>query len=238
MKTRNIRLKSRVSACSWIIGLWAGSAFPGGPVLPAVGADVFTVDTSQSRVTVSGSVSGSTLQEQGPGSLTTQFGGSLLVAISGNTIQFPGQSQVVALNSGSWEPRADGSDGSEPANYGGKASHFLARGVAAIRHAQVDVTSGTVPLVDGRFGTQAITFSIPIGAPSSLAYQTEGAFDSSGAVPLGGRSATGQQSEGSLTVVGGQQVLTIPINYRVYFSLLSENDTVVYLNGQLVAYKP
>src|SRR5439155_4649572 len=92
----------------------------------------------------------------------------------------PGPKQVVAVNSGSWQPLADGSDGSEPANYGGTATAFLTTGVAAVREARVDVTSGALAISDGRFDTQGLTFTIPSGASTSLSYRLRGANNSSG----------------------------------------------------------
>ena len=106
-----------------------------------------------------------------------------------------------------------------------------------MRDLDVDVTSDALALVNGRFDTEGITVSIPGGAPSSMAYRVQGAFNESGAVALGGQSASGQSAQGSLTTVGNQQVLTIPINYRFYFSLASPDDTTVDLTGQLVAIR-
>ena len=218
-----------------VVGLLAGSLWIAGSALTALGADVFVVDTSRSQVSISGSVAGSPIREQGPGSLTTHYGGTLLAEVSSDTIQFPGQSQVVAVNSGSWQPLADGSDGSEPANYGGTATAFLTTGVAAVREARVDVTSGALAISDGRFDTQGLTFTIPSGASTSLSYRLRGANNSSGVYALAGESATGQEGQANLTTVGDEQVLTIPIHYTFYYSLVAQNDTAVTLRGQLVA---
>jgi hypothetical protein len=218
-----------------VLGLLAGSLWMAGAAQTALGEYLFTLDASQSRISISGNVMGAPIQAQGSGSLTTQYGGTLLAEISGNTIQFPGQSQVVALDNGSWQPLSDGGAGSDPANYGGKASRFSATGVAAVRDVEVDVTSGALALVNGSFDTQAITVSIPAGAPSSMAYRVQGSINDSGVVALGGESASGQSAQGSLITVGSQQVLTMPIYYRFFFSLASPNDTMVTLTGQLVA---
>jgi len=218
-----------------MVGMLAASLWIFGSALTAAGADVFTVDMSQSRVSVSGNVMGSPIREQAPGSLTTQYGGTLLVDVGSNTIQFPGSSQVVAFNSGNWQPRADGNDGSEPANYGGTANFFFSTGLAAVREIQVDVTSGALAVSNGSFDTTGITIAIPAGAPSSMAYRVSGSVNASGVVALGGHSATGQAALGSLTVVGSQLVLTIPMNYVFYYSIVDQDDTTVVFTGQLVA---
>jgi len=216
-------------------GLLAGVLWLAGWAPTALGADVFTVNTTQSYVSISGRVLGQPLHEQRAGSLTTRYSGTLIAEVGSDTIQFPGQSQVVAMDNGSWEPLSDGSEGSESANYGGTASYFLTTGVAALRQVQLDVTSGVVAVANGQFDTEPLTFSIPGDAGCSLAYRVEGAYNDSGVTSLDGKSATGQQTMARLTTEGSQQVLTIPINYTMYFSLLNNNDTTVTLTGQLVA---
>src|ERR1043166_2807517 len=216
-------------------GLLAGCLLLAAATRPAVGAESFTVDSSQSYISLSGEVLGLTLQEQGSGSLTTHFQGTVVAAIGTDSIQFPGQSQVVAMDSGSWQPRADASDGSEPANYGAEASGFFSTGVAALRGFEMDITSGAVAFVNGQFDPQSLTFSGPDGASSSLAYRVDGALQSSGVLSLAGRSLTGQSTLATVTTTGNLQVLTIPVHYQLYFSLTSQNDTTVTLTGQLVA---
>jgi hypothetical protein len=218
-----------------VAGLLMGSLVFAGSGLTALGASVFTVDSSQSAVSISGNVMGAPIEEQGPGSLTAQYEGTLLVEVGDDAIQFPGQSHVVALDSGTWEPLPGGNAGSAPANYGGYARHFLTEGVAAARDVQVDFTSGTLALVDGKFDTQGITVTIPGSAPAALSYRVNGGINTSGAYPLAGKEASGQMAEASLVTVGSQQVLTIPIDYSFLFSLASPNDTIVTLTGQLVA---
>ena len=220
---------------SLLLGLLAGASGLAGSALTVVGAEVFTVDSTQSFVSISGTVAGQALHEQGSGSLTTHYQGTLVADIGADTIQFPGQSQVVAMNSGSWQPLSDSSDGSEPANYGGTASFFLSTGVAAVRDAQLDVSSGAVAVLNGQFSTQGLTFTIPADAFSSLAYRVEGAYNDAGAVSLAGRSASGQIATASVNTSGGVQILTIPIQYTIYFTLLNQNDRAVTLSGRLVA---
>jgi hypothetical protein len=222
-------------ASSRVAALLAGSLWMAGAEQTALGADRFAVDSTQSRVSISGNVMGASIEAQGSGSLTAQYSGTLLVDVTGGTIQFPGGSQVVALESGPWQPLSDGSAGSAPADYGGMASSFSTTGVAAVRDAEVDVASGSLAMVNGRFDTPDITLSIPESATTSMAYRVQGLIDASGAVPLSGESASGQSAQGTLMAVGSQLVLTLPINYQFFFSLMSPDDTTVILTGQLVA---
>src|ERR1043166_6537110 len=103
-----MKLKSMQSTTSFprgfALGLVAGACWLAAPALTAVGAEVFTVDSTQSTVSISGTVAGQTLHEQGAGSLTTHYQGTLVADVGVDTIQFPGQSQVVAINNGSWQP--------------------------------------------------------------------------------------------------------------------------------------
>ncbi len=213
----------------------AGALLITGSGLTAFGTDTFTVVPSESSVSISGSVLGAPITAQGPGSLTAQYSGSVLVNVGNGVIQFPGQSQVIAVDSGSWQPLSDGSAGSASANYGATASYSFGTGVAAARDIVADLTSGTVGLVNGQFDTQGITCTIPDTAVSSAAYRLQGFINTSGTVSLAGNSATGETAQGSLVTVGNVQILTIPINYTFYFSLVSTNDTVITLTGQLVA---
>src|SRR5689334_11388800 len=111
----------------------------------------FTVVSTESSVSISGNVMGSPLNAQGSGSLVTQFSGTLRAEVDGSSIRFPGQSHLVALDSGDWQPLPDGSDGSAPANYGGAGTFQFGDGVAAVRDAEVDVTSETTVLANGQF---------------------------------------------------------------------------------------
>src|SRR6516164_4924009 len=108
-------------------------------------AQVFTLDAQQSMVTISGSVVGGVITNQGLGSLTTKFGGTIKVSVTGNSLQFTGQSQLLGQTNGSWQPKADGTAGSEPADYGGQVSLApLGSGVAALREIQLDALSPVI----------------------------------------------------------------------------------------------
>lgn len=235
MKSVNVQLRKRVTSMP-VTGLLAGAlAMVAAPI--AFGAEAFTVDPAQSRVAISGNALGAPLEEQGSGSLVTSYGGTLYVELSGGSIQFASGSRLTAKDSGSWQPLPDGSSGSASANYGGKAGDFFTTGVAAARKVEVNVTSGPLPVVNGNFDVQPVTFAVPADASSSLAYQVTGAINKSGAYALAGQTAGGMATTGSLYTVGNQQILTIPVNYTAYFSIASANDTTLVLTGQLVAIR-
>jgi hypothetical protein len=236
MKTTSIRLRKSFTAGP-TAGLLAGALLVSGSSLAAYGTDAFTVDPGRSYISISGNVAGAPLDSQGSGSLTAYYTGTVLANLGSGTIQFPGQSGVTARAGGSWQPLADGSSGSAPADYGVAATSYAywTSGVAAARDVELDVTSGSLALVNGQFDTRGITVSIPTGAASSVAYQMQGAINASGADSLAGGSVTGEVAQGSLVTVGAQQVLTIPIHYTINYSLLSSNDTTLTVTGQLAA---
>src|SRR5215831_12840075 len=124
-------------------------------------AEIFTLDPEQSLVTISGSVVGGTITNQGPGSLTTKFGGTIQVSITGNSLQFTGQSHVVGQTNGSWQPKSDGSSGNEPADYGGYANVGIAAGYAALRDLLFDVVSPPLTMNGGQFDSSSLTFFFP-----------------------------------------------------------------------------
>ncbi len=198
-------------------------------------AQVFNMATNQSTVTISGSVIGGTITNQGPGSLTTTIGGTLQVSLVGNTIQFNGQSQILAQTNGNWQPNADGTAGSAPADFGGGANLGIAAGVAALRNIQLDVISPAIPISGGQFDSSSLTFLFPSNSLSSLAYNVSGLLTKHGSVPFTGYATNKVTALGSLATVGNQQKLTIPVDATFYLKLVSANDTVIRLQGQLVA---
>jgi hypothetical protein len=215
--------------------LCIGLVLLGSGVLPGR-AQVFTLDTNQSSITISGTVIGGAINSQGSGSLTTSFGGTIQIAVVTNTLQFIGQSRIVAETNGSWQPKADGTAGSEPADFGGQASVAgLASGVAALRDIQLDAISPAVNLTSGKFDSSSLTFLFPSNSPSTFAYNVSGLLPKHGSVVLTGYATNKVTALGSLATVGNQQVLTIPVDATFLLQLISPNDTVIRLQGQLVA---
>jgi hypothetical protein len=199
-------------------------------------AQTFLIDSNQSSVTISGTVLGSAIMTQGPGSLTANIGGNLVAVVSGSAIQFVGQSLIQANDSGSWQPNADGTAGSQPANFGGLANTALGTGLAALRNVQLDVISPAIGLTNGLFNSSALTFFFPSNSTSSFAYNVSGGFLSQhGSKALTGYATNKVTTLAALTASGNQQTLTIPVNATFVLELLSPGDTRITLQGQLVA---
>ncbi len=200
-------------------------------------ADVFTIDTNQTFLTISGSVSGANFAQQGPGSLTTKFTGTVQLTQTGSTVQFTGLSVIDALTNGSWQPLSGGAAGSAPADFGATASPLggLVTVVAAMRSVVFDVTSPVIPLTGNQFGATNLLFKFSTNAASVLDYRATGVAPAQGTKALTQTATNNISSLGALTNSGNQQVLFVPVNTQFIFTLASANDTIVNLAGQLVA---
>src|SRR3974390_393462 len=77
----------------------------------------FVIDTNQSSITISGTVLGSAIMTQSPGSLTASIGGTLQAAGTGASIQFTGQNLNEAKGEGGWAPRGGGHAGPPPRRF-------------------------------------------------------------------------------------------------------------------------
>src|SRR5215207_2542125 len=149
----------------------------------------FDIVTNQSSIAVSGTVSGAlgtaTIQPQGTGSLTTQYTGTIKTDRIASGISFLSGSTIDANTNGSWEPLADGSDGSAAADYGGKATFiFIVTINFAGRNLVAGLSSGVLPIDgSGHFDLSTTTVAFTSG---DLAYR------SSADTPVGFASIAGE----------------------------------------------
>jgi hypothetical protein len=218
---------SRVMVTSFVAGfsLLSGEIF-------VASADVFTIDPTQSSLTLSGSILGSTFTPQGAGSMTTIYTGTIQVAQTPDTIQFTGQSLITAQTNGSWKPLAGGGNGSAPADYGAAASSAVGTVNAAFRSILLDVTSATVAVTNGQFDPSGLTFLFPASATSAIDYRSSIA---SGSKHATGSAANNVADLSTISTAGNVQTLTIGVNVQFTFSLINSGDTIVNVAGQIVA---
>jgi hypothetical protein len=201
---------------------------------------VYDIVTSQSSIAISGTVTSATLgtapiEQQAPGSLLTNYMGTIRTDRGPNTIQFLAGSTVDANVNGNWQPLADGSAGTAPADYGGRAQfNVFATLYFAARDAVGDLASGLLAMSGGDFDLSTTTFSFLQG---SVAYR-----DSPFGTTFGARSLVGESSTlsgtASLTTemqVGGSlETLSIPISSSVAIAA-GDGFVNLTLTGQLVA---
>jgi hypothetical protein len=221
----NYIMKINFLNLSMVTGCAASVFIMTGVIFPAL-ADVFTIDPTRSSLTLSGSILGGTVTQQGPGSLTTSYSG---------TIQFPGQSLITAQTNGIWQPLAGGGAGSAPADYGGTATITLATADAAFRSILLDVTSPPIAVVSGQFNPGSLTFLFPSNATSAIDYRYSGTFSGSGTKAATGNATNNILSLATITTAGTTQTITFGVNAQFKFTLLSSGDTIVNIAGQIVA---
>jgi hypothetical protein len=115
----------------------------------AVGAAplTFAIDTASTSLNLSGDIAGSSIQQQGAGSLTTHYSGTIAAVWDrvGSTINFlSAGSDAVAADSGTWQPAPGGGVGSGPANYGGQATiDLFVTARAALRELHASLSTST-----------------------------------------------------------------------------------------------
>jgi hypothetical protein len=196
----------------------------------------FTIDNSQSVISVSGLMVNFAMTPQGTGALITSYSGSINADPSGSSIQFTGGSSINAHTNGIWQPAAGGTAGSATADYGAQASvnyppfgFILVYG--ALRNISFDVTSPVLPVTGGGFNGTNLVFSFA-SIDSALDYYSS---ILNGSLALTGYATNTVATGATETVNGSTRTLVIPIDATFYFKLKSANDTTVHLTGQLVA---
>src|SRR6266446_2412123 len=197
----------------------------------------FTIDQTQSVLTISGTFSGFAIEQQGPGSLTTRYAGTIETDLSDTAIAFVGGSQIVGVTNGNWEPGPSGVAGTAPANYGGEVVNFFVNGKAAVRDILLDLTSGSLTVSNGIFPSQGLEFAFPFTATTAFDYTysiTLGA-SGSGRQPFTGILTNTVSTNATLNSQGAELVLTIPVDIAGAASVQSPNDLQYRLRGQLVA---
>jgi hypothetical protein len=194
---------------------------------------VFTVDSSQSQITLSGKIAGYPMTSQGAGSLAATYSGNINADVAGSTIMFTGSSDIIAKTNGVWQPAVGGASGSALADYGAKASlSFLGTGYGAARNIVLDVTSLPLTLTGTNFDSTALVFSFATSSASSFDYYTSIAHNT---LSLTGNSTNSVADGASLTTNGNMLKLVIQINAQFAFTLLTAGDTPLDLTGQIVA---
>jgi hypothetical protein len=207
--------------------------------VPDVNTLAMTLDSSQSSASVSGTVAGGNIQQQGAGSLTAHYSGSLTVnyddgSASGTpSVQFVGSSSsVAAQDSGSWQPAVGGGSGSAPANYGAQATVLFVTARAAIRGLVVTADSSAVPLsASGMFASNVATVSTTAGTADYNA----GSFGSGSASVAGQSGMNMATTQGTFTAgADGSYHLTAPLLFHLTGTLSGVSYDIT-LQGMIVA---
>lgn len=199
----------------------------------------FTLDKAPSALTISGTLNGVAIQQQGPGSLTTHYMGTIEADVTSSTIAFVGGSTIIGLDSGSWQPLPGGAPGSALANYGvSVVIPFFIDAKAAIRDAQFDVTSAPLPVAGGSFSSQGLVFNFPQVPTTMLDYNYTGTSSGSGSLPLTNTATNAVSTNSTLVGQGSDLLLTVPVDISGTATALNPDDVQYRLRGQMIARTP
>ena len=186
----------------------------------------FTVDPALSTLRLSGEVASVLeLDEQGRGSLVAAYEGTIRADVDDNSIEFVGDSDIVARSKGNYEP------GDAPANYAGESETDglidVRIGEAAVRGLRLDLTSGVLPLNDrGGFAADVVTLRTTAG---ELEYDLRIGGDDE--IDLDNNAvANASPGVATLTGTGTNRTLTIPVDIS-----FEEDSAELRLRGTLVA---
>ncbi|MGH7981090.1 MAG: hypothetical protein ACREE6_17065 [Limisphaerales bacterium] len=191
-------------------------------------AAVFAIESTQSQISLTGTVEGLALSPQGTGSLTASYQGDINATLSGSTLQFTGGSTIAAVVSGNWEPKSGGAPGTAPADYGGEISvPFLGMGYGATRNLVLDLTSPALTLTGGSFNSSQITLLLVTNTDPVLDYNSP---LGTGSEALSG-SALNTGLASSISTNGSIRQLQIHIDT----TLTEPDNTKLTLTGLVVA---
>ncbi len=204
--------------------------------LLSVTSSIFSLDQGASSLTLSGTVAGNNIQQQGVGSLTAHYFGNQVIEwdLSGKTINFVGAGSVLtAMNSGSWQPKANGDAGNEPANYGAKFTYIIFTINVAVRNTQASATTDSPLTLQG--GGPSYMFSSTQNLNILNGQAAYNGAGQQGSVSIAGQSTPNQSgTPGTFLDQGsGQYKLTSPISVTLMGDI-SGQPYVLHIIGTVV----
>jgi hypothetical protein len=208
--------------------------------LPSAVADtrIYTLDPAESSITLSGTVTSqfgtAPIEQQGPGSLTTSYTGTIHADRTSSTIQFLSGGSIDANVSGSWQPLADASAGSAPADYGARVVFAIVVVNFAGRDLVADLTGFSTP-VDGS-GNFDLANSDVNFTSGNIAYRANFGL-APGTETLAGRSGN-LTGTATLTTEGMTETLLLPVSATFNIPVDANTSVLLTLDGQLVATAP
>ena len=223
-----------------------------GSVVLTAAANDFAIDTAQSQVTVSGTVSafGNTialvpqLNTGDPSSVRLVSSGTLRVERVGDSVQFLAGSRVETAEVGAWQPGRNGADFG-PANFalaGDLPIGVFKSLVYFVGHDVVfDLTSAALPLQEGNFSSDLVSVGLPDPAMGSVDHYFVGALTDRGTTPVQGILGSAPGGTGSITVEAGVETLRLPVDGTYAFSVptyLGPVNVTLRFQGRWVATAP
>jgi hypothetical protein len=200
-------------------------------------ADTFTytIDQSQSFLSVGGNLTGNPASPQTSGSTTTSYTGSIKLDRNGNQLQFNAGSALNAVNLGTkQQPFTDGSPGTAFANYGRTAGGpFFSTTNEALRGFVFDIESDPFTITGTSFPSGSGNLAlIVLSGDSDFAYGT-----TPGEVSLAGKgTANGASTPSTLTTASGVETLHLYFSTgQILYTAAASNDSSLTFAGEIVA---
>lgn len=182
---------------------------------------VFTIDPAQSTISGSGTFGGATINEQGPGSLDTTFGGTVdldLDDVLSPTSVTISNMTLDAVAQGPWLPGVGGTGTAALADVAGAVQGtsgiFAFLFNVAVRDLLVSgMTPSAVPVVSNTFASTSLQFTL---TSANMDYSgSVNQIGASGTTSLAGLSSNNLAGAGSLSYSNNTATLTIPINFTL-----------------------
>jgi hypothetical protein len=196
---------------------------------PSVTSSIFALDQTNSSLTLSGTIGGNSLSQQGSGSLVTHYNGTLVAGwdLTAHTIQFNANgTNVNAVNSGTWQPAVGGGSGSAPADYGAQVTIIIVTAKAAVRDLVATVNNASAVTLSGGGPSYTFPSNQTLTITHGTADYNAGSFGS-GTSNLASNSATNAAGTGTFADLGnGAYRITAPINLTI-------NQTVAGMSATL-----
>jgi hypothetical protein len=200
----------------------------------------FALVQAQSNVTLSGTVAGFPITQQGTGSLTTSYTGAVQVDLdlANNLITFMPSQEAVAQNTGNWQPLPGGNTGSAPADYGGRVVALGA--VFAIRDLRAAASTAAALTMAGTGATRTFPSTQIATTVTNGSLDYNAGILGTGTNSLIGSSGTNDAgtADGSfIDLMDGTARLTNPVNAS-FMTTLSGQPVIYHFAGQFVAVTP
>ena len=180
------------------------------------------------------------ISEQGPGSLTTNYTGTLAtdLDLNANTIQFfDSGTALTAGISGNWRPGIGGTPGTtDPANYGGTFSVLFSPVYAAIRDLVGSLPTSSPQALTNQGGG---TYTFPSNQnlqinQGNLDYETPPSLYGNGRTSITGLAGQNQAADGTLQDNGdGTFTLTAPVSATILYDLGGGASVTIQVNGTI-----
>jgi RTX calcium-binding nonapeptide repeat (4 copies) len=194
---------------------------------------VFTVDSSQSSLSLTGTLAGATISEQLSGGLTDQFGGSIVAKLKESSIQFLSSNVSAEAQFSAAVP-----SGTRNANFAATASVMAQSENLALRNLSFNLTSIQIPISDGTFASSGESFSPAAG---NFKYGVADAPASTDVLNGTAPASNALGTNSTLAIANGTMTLTVSLEgtFSSPASALGAGETAsLTFTGQLVATAP